>query len=319
MGSTCHSVRFDSTPHAVTRPAHLGLGARPVTTLSPHGYEALLVRSVPIRSEREEHSPWHPRSARSFVVLPTLLQRRFPDLVDPCEAITNGRVLVDGAPITNPASRVRTDASLRLLGSEPLRGTRKLRAALESFDLTVCGAVALDLGAAAGGFTQALLDAGAARVYAVDVGSGQLRGHLRADARVVNLERTNISVLTPRRVSGLVDVVVMDLSYLALADALPQLNPGLLSASAQLVALVKPTYELHAPTLAADPASVARAVSRCATGHDAARVVGHEPAALPGRRLEGSGRSVRPRRPCNPTLFGQPRRATSTRATPDTE
>lgn len=198
----------------------------------------------------------------SFVALPTLLQRRFPNLVDPCEAITNGRVLVDGALITNPASRVRTDASLRILSYEPLRGTRKLRAALESFDLTVCGAVALDLGAAAGGFTQALLDAGAARVYAVDVGSGQLRGRLRADARVVNLERTNLSVLTRRRVADLADVVVMDLSYLAVADALPQLDPGLLSASAQLVALVKPTYELHAPTLAADPASVARAVSR---------------------------------------------------------
>ena len=198
----------------------------------------------------------------SFAALPTLLQRRFPDLLDPCEAITNGRVLVDGAPITNPASRVRSDASLRVLSSELLRGTRKLRAALESFDLTVCGAVALDLGAAAGGFTQALLDAGAARVYAVDVGSGQLRGRLRADARVVNLERTNLSVLTRRLVADLVDVVVMDLSYLAVADALPQLDPGLLAASAQLVALVKPTHELRAPTLAADPDSVARAVSR---------------------------------------------------------
>lgn len=98
------------------------------------------------------------RKRASFVALPTLLQRRFPHLVGPYEAITNGRVLVDGALITNLASRVRADASLRLLGTEELRGTRKLQGALESFDLTVRDVVALDLGAAAGGFTQALLN-----------------------------------------------------------------------------------------------------------------------------------------------------------------
>ena len=182
----------------------------------------------------------------------------------------------------------------------------------------MCGAVALDLGAAAGGFTQALLDAGAARVYAVDVGSGQLRGHLRADARVVNLERTNISVLTRRRVADLVDVVVMDLSYLAVADALPQLDPGLLSASAQLVVLVKPTYELHAPTLAADPASVARAVSRVqqAMTQHGWSVMDQLPCPVAGSKgaVEVFVHAARatPR-------FGRPRRATYPRATPDTE
>ena len=238
----------------------------------------------------------------SFAALPTLLQRRFPDLVDPSEAITNGRVLVDGAPITNPASRVRTDASLRVLSSEPLRGTRKLRATLESFDLTVCGAVALDLGAAAGGFTQALLDAGAARVYAVDVGSGQLRGHLRADARVVNLERTNISVLTPAtgRRSGRrgSDGPVVPGRGRRPAATRPRVAFGKCPAGSPGKAHLR-AARAHAggrPGLRC-PGRVARA-----TGHDSARVVGHEPAALPGRRLEGSGRSVRPRRPCNPTL-----------------
>jgi 23S rRNA (cytidine1920-2'-O)/16S rRNA (cytidine1409-2'-O)-methyltransferase len=120
--------------------------------------------------------------------------------------------------------------------------------------------VALDLGAAAGGFTQALLEAGAARVYAVDAGSGQLRGWLRTDPRVVNLERTNLADVGPRLVPEPVDLVTLDLSYLALADALPQLDRAVLAPGAALLALVKPTYELHAATLADDPARVAEAV-----------------------------------------------------------
>jgi 23S rRNA (cytidine1920-2'-O)/16S rRNA (cytidine1409-2'-O)-methyltransferase len=256
-----------------------------------------------------------PKKRASFVALPTLLQRRFPQLVDPYGAITDGRVLVDGASVTNLASRVRTDASLRLLNSESLRGTRKLRGALESFGLTVRGAVALDLGAAAGGFTQALLHAGAARVYAVDAGSGQLRGHLRTDARVVTLERTNLSALTRRQVAEPVDVVVMDLSYLAVADALPQLDLGLLSPGAQLVVLVKPTFELHAARLAADPASVARAVAlvqRAMVQHGWS-AIRQEPSPITGSRgaVEVFVHAVR----ATPHS-GQARGATHTRATP---
>jgi 23S rRNA (cytidine1920-2'-O)/16S rRNA (cytidine1409-2'-O)-methyltransferase len=167
---------------------------------------------------------------------------------------------VNGATITNAASRVRADAAVRLLDDRPLRGTLKLRDALETLSLDVGGAVALDLGASAGGFTQALLDSGAAVVYAVDAGSGQLRGHLRADPRVVNLERTNLSRLDQHLVPCRVDVVTIDLSYLALADALPQLDADLLASGAHVLALVKPTYELHAARLVADAPSVADAV-----------------------------------------------------------
>ncbi len=106
--------------------------------------------------------------------------------------------------------------------------------------------VALDLGAAAGGFTQALLEAGVERVYAVDVGSGQLRGWLRADPRVVNLERTNVADVGPDLVPEAVDLVTIDLSYLALADALPQIDAAILAPAATVIVLVKPTYELHA-------------------------------------------------------------------------
>ncbi len=111
-----------------------------------------------------------------FVALLTLLQRRFPDLDDPAELIGQGVVLVNGVPSANPRTCVRADAAIRIHRPRLLRGTVKLAHALTTFGVCAAGVVALDLGAAAGGFTQALLDAGAARVYAVDAGAGQLRG-----------------------------------------------------------------------------------------------------------------------------------------------
>jgi 23S rRNA (cytidine1920-2'-O)/16S rRNA (cytidine1409-2'-O)-methyltransferase len=112
------------------------------------------------------------------------------------------------------------------------------------FAVDVHGRIALDVGAAAGGFTRALLAAGAARVYAVDAGSGQLLGSLRQDPRVVNLERTNLGELERGLVLERVDVVTIDVSYLSLADAVPQLDAVELAAAADLVALVKPQFEL---------------------------------------------------------------------------
>jgi 23S rRNA (cytidine1920-2'-O)/16S rRNA (cytidine1409-2'-O)-methyltransferase len=204
-----------------------------------------------------------PRSRAPFIALTTLIRRRFPTVVDASAVIASGRVLVDGAPASNPAARVRADASVRITKHRPLRGTIKLRAALDAFGLDPRGTVALDVGAAAGGFTQALLDAGARRVYALDAGVGQLRGWLRADPRVVNLEGTNLGSLRGWARTMLpepVDLVTLDLSYLAVADALPQLDRALLAPEAHLVALVKPTYELHSAALAADQARVDQAV-----------------------------------------------------------
>ena len=129
-----------------------------------------------------------------------------------------------------------------------LHGVEKLTFALDRFDVDVRGRVAFDCGASTGGFTRALLDAGAARVYAVDAGFGQLLGSLRQDERVVNMERTN---LADARVGEPVDVVTLDLSYLSLADALPQLAVEL-AAGADLLALVKPMFELHLGRLPAD-------------------------------------------------------------------
>jgi 23S rRNA (cytidine1920-2'-O)/16S rRNA (cytidine1409-2'-O)-methyltransferase len=120
--------------------------------------------------------------------------------VDAAAAITGGLVAVGGVAATNPASLVRRDAVVTLLddAEKPLRGEAKLAAALAGFAVPVEGRIALDLGAAAGGFTRVLLRAGARRVYAVDVGFGQLLGSLRQHPAVVDLERTNLADLDLR-------------------------------------------------------------------------------------------------------------------------
>ena len=170
------------------------------------------------------------------------LARVRPDIPNPLDAIAASEVLVDGRFVTNPRSLVPVGASLVWRPGKPLRGEAKLGAALAAFGVEVRG-VAVDVGAAAGGFTRVLLRAGAARVYAVDAGHGQLVGSLRADPRVVNLEGVNLGELA---IDEPVDVVTLDLSYLALADAVPQLERLTFARDAQLVALVKPMFELHA-------------------------------------------------------------------------
>lgn len=170
------------------------------------------------------------------------LARARPDIADPAVVIAAGHVWVDGRNVSNPASLVPVGASLRVRPSRTLRGELKLGAALAAFGVPV-GGVAVDVGASAGGFTRALLAAGAERVYAVDAGFGQLRGSLRNDPRVVNLEGVNLAEV---EIGEPVDVVTVDVSYLALADAVPQLERLVFAPGAQLVALVKPMFELHA-------------------------------------------------------------------------
>ena len=177
---------------------------------------------------------------------------------------------MDGFPVRNPASLVRRDASLVLVEPRPLRGELKLRAALDAFRLDVAGRVGLDVGAAAGGFTKALLDAGVRRVYAVDAGHGQLLGSLRQDARVVNLERTNLGELDATLVPEPVGVVTVDVSYLSLARAVPQLERVAVAPAADLVALVKPMFELGLPAPPTRRDALDEAVAQAAAGVEAA-------------------------------------------------
>jgi 23S rRNA (cytidine1920-2'-O)/16S rRNA (cytidine1409-2'-O)-methyltransferase len=168
----------------------------------------------------------------------------------------------------------------------PLRGEAKLRAALAGFEVRVSGRVCLDLGAAAGGFTRVLLEAGAARVYAVDAGFGQLLGSLRQDPRVVNLEATNVAALDVRLVPDAIDLVTIDVSYLALAAAVAQLDPLTIAPGADLIGLVKPMFELRLATAPTDPMLVDAATERAAAGIVAAgwQVIGSMASPVLGGR-----------------------------------
>jgi len=156
-----------------------------------------------------------------------------------------GRVVVAGRRLDKPGTAVAPDAEAYVRGEGRFasRGGEKLEAALDRFGLDVAGCVALDAGASTGGFTDCLLQRGAARVFAVDVGYGQLLGRLRADPRVVTLERTNIADLTALRLGGLApNLCTLDLSYLSLRDAWAYVLP-LLADGADLLCLVKPLFE----------------------------------------------------------------------------
>ena len=216
------------------------------------------------------------------VLLVDELARQRPDVDDPAAAIEGGHVLVDGRFVDNPRSRVRAGCSIVVRGEAPLRGSAKLAAALGGFGVEVAHRVALDAGAAAGGFTRVLLDRGARLVYAVDVGHGQLVGSLRQDPRVVNMEGTNLAAAV---VPEPVDVVTLDLSYLSLADAVAQL-PCQLAPGADLVALVKPMFELHLDHAPTDRASLDRAVALASAGIEAAgwRVVAHMDSPVTGAK-----------------------------------
>ena len=222
-----------------------------------------------------------------FVALAQRVRQLHPDLGDPARAISQGLIRVDGVVVSNPRARVPRGAAVTIAPpAAPPRGARKLAAALQRFAVPVAGRVALDVGAAAGGFTHALLAAGARRVYAVDAGHGQLLGSLRADARVVNLERTNLGVLSPALVPDVVEVITIDLSYLSLARAAPQLEAVAIAADADLVALVKPMYELGLGHPPAEPAQRAKAAEIAMAAFEAGRWRAPRwmPSPLPGRR-----------------------------------
>ncbi len=159
--------------------------------------------------------------------------------------ILAGQVAVDGQVHTKAGTQVHDDADISLLAPDhPYvgRGGIKLAHALDAFAIAVGGREALDIGASTGGFTDVLLQRGATRVTAVDVGHGQLDWRLRNDARVVVIEKLNARALTPADIPASVDIVVIDVSFISLRQILPAIPP-LLRPGADVVALVKPQFE----------------------------------------------------------------------------
>jgi 23S rRNA (cytidine1920-2'-O)/16S rRNA (cytidine1409-2'-O)-methyltransferase len=150
--------------------------------------------------------------------------------------------------------------------SRELRGSVKLSAALDAFDVDPSGRVCVDVGASTGGFTTVLLRRGATRVYAVDAGHGQLLGSLRQDSRVVNLEATNVGELTRDLVPEVIELVTIDVSYLSLSDAVAQLARLRFVPGADLVGLVKPMFELRLSAAPTDVRSLDRAIADAVDG-----------------------------------------------------
>ncbi len=161
--------------------------------------------------------------------------------------ILAGQILVDGRVADKPGTRLPVEAALSVLAPDPesryaSRGGLKLEGALDAFHLDPAGLVALDVGASTGGFTDVLLQRGAARVFAIDVGQGQLAWRLRSDPRVVVMERTNIRHLAELPDALLGDCAVVDVSFISLRLVLPHMIP-LLAPDAWIVALIKPQFE----------------------------------------------------------------------------
>ncbi len=164
--------------------------------------------------------------------------------------IIAGRVLVDEQKHSKPGAAVAASAALRILGDDlryVSRGGLKLEHALRHWDIDVSGLTCLDIGASTGGFTDCLLQHGAARVIAIDTGYGQFDSRLRADARVRLLERTNARYLEPVDVGDAVQFLAMDVSFISATLVLPAVTRSLREnargSSFRAVVLVKPQFE----------------------------------------------------------------------------
>jgi len=160
--------------------------------------------------------------------------------------IAAGKVLVDQQKVDKPGATVRVEAQLQLTAQLPYvsRGGLKLEGALRAFGIEPGGMVVMDVGASTGGFTDCILQGGAKKVYAVDVGYGQLAWKLRNDPRVVNLERTNIRYLQREAVEEEgVDLILIDTSFISIEKFLPHLL-GFLKEGGILLGLIKPQFEV---------------------------------------------------------------------------
>lgn len=158
--------------------------------------------------------------------------------------IMAGEVLVDGHKAAKPGQPVGAEIRIEVLAQPPFvsRGGLKLDAAISQYGIRVAGRICLDVGASTGGFTDCLLQHGAARVHAVDVGAGQLAWKIRNDARVVVHEKLNARYLRPADLGELIDLAVCDVSFISATLILPAVSP-LLQPAGEMVILVKPQFE----------------------------------------------------------------------------
>jgi 23S rRNA (cytidine1920-2'-O)/16S rRNA (cytidine1409-2'-O)-methyltransferase len=160
--------------------------------------------------------------------------------------IMEGKVSVEGKRIDKPGTMINAEALLQLQGGDSLyvgRGGEKMEGALRAFGINPEGMIVMDIGASTGGFTDCILQKGAKKVYAVDVGYGQLAWKLQKDLRVVNLERRNTRYLKREEVQEETDLILIDTSFISIEKFLPHLL-GFLKEGGSLICLIKPQFEV---------------------------------------------------------------------------
>jgi len=205
--------------------------------------------------------------------------------------IMAGKVLVNEQKVDKPGAMVPVDAKITMLGEDigfVSRGGLKLAKAIKEFGLQLTGKVVADIGASTGGFTDCALQHGAAKVYAIDVGYGQLAWSLRTDPRVINMERTNIRYVTPVDLGELVDFISIDVSFISLTKVLP-VTKALLRPGGEMVVLIKPQFEagreyVGKKGVVRDPAIHIAVISKIV---DYARAEGLTPLALTYSPIKG--------------------------------
>ncbi|MDM8515132.1 TlyA family RNA methyltransferase [Desulfobacterales bacterium HSG16] len=160
--------------------------------------------------------------------------------------IMAGNVRVNDLPVHKAGTQIKENDKITVTGNDcpyVSRGGLKLEPGLETFDIQIAGSVCMDVGASTGGFTDCLLQNGAAFVYAVDVGYGQLAWKIRQDKRVAVIERTNIRYMEKEKIDRPVDIAVIDVSFISLKIVMPEILKFLKN-QADIIALIKPQFEV---------------------------------------------------------------------------
>jgi 23S rRNA (cytidine1920-2'-O)/16S rRNA (cytidine1409-2'-O)-methyltransferase len=188
-----------------------------------------------------------PSKTRKLRLDRLLMERGLSESRERAQAmIFAGQVLANGQKIDKAGTLLPMDAEIRILGEYlpyVSRGGLKLEAALKDFRIAAEGKVALDVGASTGGFTDCLLQRGVKKVYAVDVGYGQMAWKLRQDDRVVTIERTNIREIEPSLLPEPIDIAVADVSFISLEKVVPGILK-FLKPDGEIIALIKPQFEV---------------------------------------------------------------------------
>jgi 23S rRNA (cytidine1920-2'-O)/16S rRNA (cytidine1409-2'-O)-methyltransferase len=170
----------------------------------------------------------------------------FPSREQARRAIMAGDVMIGTRIVAKPSELLDEQAAITVKPTRKYvgRGALKLEAALDHFNIVLCGKTALDIGASTGGFTDCMLQRGANKVYAVDVGHGQLDWKLRNDPRVIVLEKVNARSLSREHIPDIVDICVIDVSFISLTLVLPNAF-DLITSAGVILALIKPQFELQ--------------------------------------------------------------------------